>query len=174
MTHPAIAAIEWRPVLGHEGRYEVSSDGSVKSLLSRCPASGLLKPRLNHRGYLVVCLHAGDGTKSNRAVHRLVLEGFHGPRPAGKQAAHGDGNRENNHIENLRWASAKENTKDRIRHGRIQYGEQNHQAKLNRTMVSTIKRMKGAFTSYEVGILAGVHSSAIECIWRGETWKHVK
>lgn len=61
----------WRPVIGHEGRYEVSSLGRVRSLLT----NKILKQSKNSSGYFVV----GCSTKSrsgNKLVHRLVAESF--------------------------------------------------------------------------------------------------
>lgn len=55
----------WRPVIGHEGRYEVSNLGRVRSLLT----NKILKQSKNNSGYLVV----GCSTKSrsgNKLVHR--------------------------------------------------------------------------------------------------------
>jgi hypothetical protein len=55
-------------------------------------------------------------------VHHLVLEAFVGPRPAGHEAAHGDGDKTNNALANLRWATPKENAADRYRHGTVLFG----------------------------------------------------
>jgi hypothetical protein len=53
-------------------------------------------------------------------VHRLVALTFIGPPPKGRpQVAHWDGNPKNNALSNLRYASASENTLDKVRHGRM-------------------------------------------------------
>jgi hypothetical protein len=78
----------------------------------------VLKPGRTARGYLVVAL----GHRGTIYVHHLVLLAFVGPRPAGRQAAHGDGHRTNNLLSNLRWATPKENTADRYRHGTVLFG----------------------------------------------------
>lgn len=56
--------------------------------------------------------------KKTRRLHRLVCEAFHGPEPQpGMDAAHNDGDRRNNHANNLRWATRAENIADQWSHG---------------------------------------------------------
>src|SRR3546814_7457395 len=105
---------EWRPVLGYEGYYEVSSLGRVRSLprirsakrrkgtqFTMRMAGRVLVLCLNKSGYLAgnMCI---EGQRKNFAVHRLVCEAFHGPAPDGQQAAHKDGVRKNCYASNLR------------------------------------------------------------------------
>jgi hypothetical protein len=119
----------WRRIPGRDG-YEVSDLGRVRSVdrtvtkmtrgrpaLHRLKGR-VLKPGTTARGYLVVAL----GHRGTIYVHHLVLLAFVGPRPAGHQAAHGDGDRTNNVLSNLRWATPKENTADRYRHGTVLFG----------------------------------------------------
>ncbi|WP_423196750.1 MULTISPECIES: NUMOD4 motif-containing HNH endonuclease [unclassified Cupriavidus] len=165
----------WKPVPGYEGRYEVSDAGHVRSLSSyRATSGGILATWVQNKGYHYVTLRSANGTKKSFAVHRLVLEAFVGPRPAGKQAAHADGNPAHNSLTNLRWATAKENIADRTAHGRTRSGEQNGSAKLDRFVVRTIKRLKGTNVSaYEVARLACISPSTVQSIWNNETWSHV-
>lgn len=120
-----IATEEWRPVVGYEGYYEVSSFGRVKSLKRVVPGRpGVPRPVrerilarvLNDSGYPIVTLRK-DGKRSLHRVHRLVLVAFVGPAPEGLQGCHNDGDSTNNHLTNLRWDSVSANAKDRIRHG---------------------------------------------------------
>lgn len=119
------AAEEWRPVVGYEGRYEVSNLGRVRTV----PRQGRRKfipgkPRKLSElstGYLNVQLCDGSSVK-NHLVHRLVLSAFVGPCPNGMMACHGDGNRKNNHVSNLRWDTATANQHDRRAHGTLACG----------------------------------------------------
>lgn len=58
--------------------------------------------------YLRVDLNSGR-SRTRRSVHILVAEAFLGTRPAKKEVNHRDGNRFNNHVNNLEWVSHSEN-----------------------------------------------------------------
>ena len=64
-----------------------------------------------------VCLY-GDRVRSTFRVHRLVLEAFVGPCPAGLECRHLDTDPLNNRLENLVWGTREENHADRLVMGR--------------------------------------------------------
>jgi len=109
----------WLPVVGHEGSYEVSSHGRVRSLdrtVHRSTSSmrrrgQLLRPCLTH-GYPTVNLSA-----KTYQVHVLMLKAFVGPRPSGLYGCHNDDVRTNNVLSNLRWGTPSSNSQDKLRHG---------------------------------------------------------
>lgn len=111
----------WLPVVGHEGRYEVSDLGRVKSL-SRLDASGrrrterLLAQRRQPSGHLTVALYA-NRARQDVQVHWLVLEAFIGPRPEGLDGCHWDDDPANNRLDNLRWDTRAANVRDSVRNG---------------------------------------------------------
>ena len=108
---------EWKEVAGHEGRYLVSSLGNVKSLTRavdlgkgrfRVFEGRVLKP-MPHKGYFRVCLGGLEKRKFYK-IHRLVALAFI-PNPNNyNQINHIDGNKTNNHVDNLEWCTAKQNT----------------------------------------------------------------
>ncbi len=111
---------EWRPVVGHEGYYEVSNLGGVRSV-DRVNARGRwkgrpLRPATRDSGHLCVSLCRNSVCRTKN-VHSLVAEAFIGPRPDGLQVAHYDGNPTNNILSNLRYATQSENLLDSVRHG---------------------------------------------------------
>ena len=111
---------QWKQIDGFPG-YEVSSHGNVRSWLSGSSEPLVLKTRLSN-GYPHLNL-SFDGHKKTVSVHRLVARAFHGDPPtSGHQVAHNDGNRTNNHATNLRWATPKENTQDKLAHGTAAIG----------------------------------------------------
>lgn len=86
----------WKPIVGYESFYEVSSDGLIWS----CHRSKLLKLVPGKDGYLGVSL-SKYGYVKRVQVHLLVLTAFVGPRPNGLIACHKDGNNLNNQFDNL-------------------------------------------------------------------------
>ena len=133
----------WRPVVGYEGRYEVSNLGNLRSLKFRgvC-GENLMKSSKNYNGYHVVSL--GKERKQFR-LHVLVLEAFVGPRPEGMQGCHRDNDKSNNSLSNLRWDTPKGNISDR----RDYSGEGNPNAKLTReqTVEIAARRQDGETTT---------------------------
>ena len=95
----------WRPIPDYEGYHE-SSYGRAKSFKNGTVK--ILKPHLSKNGYLRVTLFKG-GKHKHFSVARLVATLFI-PNPEGKQQVnHRDGNKFNNHVSNLEWATALEN-----------------------------------------------------------------
>lgn len=107
----------WKPILGAEGRYEVSSLGRVRSLPREKTPGGILKAHSNRKGYQQVTI-SRNGKGRTKRVHVLVAQAFHGPRPFdGAHVRHLNGNPADNRAENLRWGTASENNRDTIEHG---------------------------------------------------------
>ena len=105
---------EWKPVVGYEGLYEVSSLGRVKSLPRNTTHGGIMKPYINGRnGYAYIRL-TKDGKPTQRRVHKLVMMAFD-PRPTGNYydknftINHIDGDKTNNNLSNLEWCTQSEN-----------------------------------------------------------------
>lgn len=122
----------WKDVVGHEGKYQVSSLGRVKSLprqitypngrsktlCSRKIEGQFLRPgRSLKSGYLSVTL----GHKANgRYIHQLVAETFLGPRPQGLLIRHLNGDPSDNRVENLAYGTNSQNQIDVYAHkGRL-------------------------------------------------------
>lgn len=110
----------WHPCVGFETHYEVSNLGNVRSIermvnnrlgngLRKSPAKSL-KQGKSKSGYLIVSFCV-DGVKSNQTVHRLVARAFISNESNKPQVNHKDGNKHNNCVDNLEWATVSENAK---------------------------------------------------------------
>lgn len=98
------ADVEWRLIKGYEEEYAISADGRVWSFRRKI----ILRPEEVYNGYLRVALCVNKEIKHFR-IHRLVAEAFI-PNPDNKpQVNHINGNRKDNRVENLEWATAQEN-----------------------------------------------------------------
>lgn len=114
----------WRTVTRNPS-YQVSNLGNVKSIdrevtdskgRTRKYKSIILKPSKDTQGYLLVGL-SDSGTTERVFVHRLVAEAFI-LNPYNKPTInHIDGNKENNKVQNLEWATYKENRDHAVRVG---------------------------------------------------------
>jgi hypothetical protein len=113
--------IEWMPIPGWEGHYEVSGDGQVRSLdrqdrLGRPLRGRILRPVINKYGYPMLGLKRDTGRVLVTA-HKVVMLAFKGPRPDGQVVRHLDGNPANNLVSNLVYGTQSENHLDSVRHG---------------------------------------------------------
>jgi NUMOD4 motif-containing protein/HNH endonuclease len=171
----------WLPVVGYEGRYEVSDLGRVRSLDRLTVASNgrrarvlgrILRPAPDRKGYLQLqILPASAGRRSGtRKVHHLVLEAFVGP-SLGRETRHLDGARGNNSLENLSWGTAEENTADKIRHGTMMRGEGHANSKLNAEAIKVIRHCARQGARHRV--LAGLYRvsrATVSMVALGKRW----
>lgn len=96
---------EWKPVIGYENCYEISSLGQLKNVRT----GKLLKDGKLRNGYVVDILCDNKRRKTMRR-HRIVAEAFI-PNPEHKQEVnHKNGNKTDNSVSNLEWATHRENT----------------------------------------------------------------
>ena len=118
-----MSAVElWRPVVGFEGRYEVSDAGRVRSLIT----ARELTHTVNGQGYHRVSLSSGKGPSRLHSVYRLVLAAFTGPAPTGHVARHLNGDPSDNRLANLAYGTYSENNRDTVRHGTHRQTQKTH------------------------------------------------
>ena len=94
----------WKKIK-RNNNYSINRDGQIRNDVT----FDIKLPHINKQnGYLTVDLY--DGNKRTKyAVHRLLAEAFT-PNPDNKPCVdHKDGNRQNNKLANLRWATYSEN-----------------------------------------------------------------
>jgi len=161
---------EWRPVVGYETLYEVSSYGTVRHRVTGYHP----KPHFIRKGYWSVHLWIGGNPRQKAVViHKMVAEAFLGPRPEGHQVNHIDAVKTNNCYWNLEWVTPKENIAHSVKMG-LQTGndgEQNGSAKLTKEQVCMIRTSE--LTATEWAKILGVDNSQISRILKGKAWKHL-
>lgn len=102
---------EWKTIKDYPD-YEVSSLGRVRSLKTGKGAravDGILKGGKDGSGYPIVSLCEINKKQKSWKVHRLVAEAFLPNPEAKKEIDHINRIRDDNRVENLRWATRKEN-----------------------------------------------------------------
>lgn len=106
----------WKPIVGHEECYMVSSHGRIMSMARKVICKGgyrsvrerYLKTGTGSTGYPKVQLKKGG---SSYNVHRLVAEAFIDRPEWATQVNHIDGVKTNNRVENLEWVNQSINQK---------------------------------------------------------------
>lgn len=170
----------WKDVVGYEGLYQVSNMGRIKSFHYDRVNGRVLKPGWAGCGYLKVGLWQ-DGKRKCMLVHRLVAIAFLGPPPSpDHEANHKNGDKTDNHVENLEWITHSGNTQHAYRilgaKPRRPSGEANGNAKLTDGKVRRIRKLyaTGKWTQAELGKMFGVSDVTISYIVNRKIWKHIR
>lgn len=101
----------WKDILQYDGQYQISNDGQVRSFKQSKSQPHMIKSFEDRDGYLCVRL-TKNGNKHQYRIHRLVAETFILNKENKPTVNHIDGNKHNNCVDNLEWATYRE----QIRH----------------------------------------------------------
>lgn len=182
-TNLALEEEVWRPIPGLEQYYEASTHGRIRSFSRTVrqktgkqyfQAGRLMKPaRAIKNKYLSLRLTNQVETVT-RYVHHLVLITFVGPAPEGHEGCHGDGDRTNNRLSNLRWDTRSNNHADKALHGTDHKGERHPGVKLTEAEVKAMRKRRLDDLSYaalakEFGVTTMTAFRAVN----GKTWGHI-
>ena len=175
----------WKDIPGYEGKYQVSTQGNVRSLnrtfMNECGITVtrkgvVLVQRLNRDGYCRVTLHK-NRTLWTAPVHRLVAEAFVPNEQGKREVNHKDGNKQNNSADNLEWLTPKENQRHAMQNGlrekALQYSRDNRK-KVIATEIATgkvthfdsVHAAEKVFGSHVTNVLSGKRNTT-----RGHTFR---
>lgn len=157
---------EWKDVVGWEDMYSVSSEGRVYSKHTKT----LRKPRTEKLGYLSVDLWNNNYMKRLK-VHRMVAQAFIVNPENKPQVNHKDGDKANNKLSNLEWATAKENSQHAYSNklSRPTVGARHGRSKLTELEAFFIKHSE--LPNKDLATEFGVSQRLIRKIKQGELWK---
>ena len=170
---------EWRPVVGYEGWYEVSSLGRVRRVKpGRGTRPGRIRKAFPTRdGYLVLFLSRGS-IQRPFSVHRLVVEAFIGPIPGNMEVNHLNGVRGDPRLANLEIVTTSQNLTHSFRVlGRrniSRRGEATGTSKLTSAQVTAIRERRA--NGERVNDLArefGVDRHCISSLVNRRSWTHI-
>ena len=152
----------WKPVVGYEGLYEVSSEGIVRNLKT----GRILKPFYNTKGYVMVNLTSANNDKTKKLVHRLVAQSFIPNNDQSKTLInHKDENKRNNSVANLEWCTYKYNANYGTRNERVAKGNSKPIQQLDMKtglIIATYPSIKEAVLS------TGINRSSISMVAKGK------
>lgn len=149
---------------GYEGLYKIGDRGTVlsKKLWWQPRAESF-----SHKGYPKIAL-SKDGRSRTYPIHRLVASTFI-PNPENKpQVNHKDGNKKNNAVSNLEWATESEN----LLHSYRELGRVSPRVESNKKKSVPVMAMAGDGTGYvfpsfmEAGRSLGADAGNIWSAWR--------
>lgn len=174
-VHPAVDLCQpdeiWRFAAA---QYAVSSYGRVARLKGHyCREDRLLIAKTHKLGYVTYGIHTA-GKKQMALAHRLVALAFL-PRPANEQQLmvnHIDGNKRNNQVSNLEWATRAENEAHAQLNGLKCYGEKNGRAILTQAKADEIRSLRHSHSYKELAAAFGVSVSSIGQILSNKIWNH--
>ena len=161
----------WREIPSLEGRYEASENGDIRHVTNHKPR----RARRNKYGYLQMNFSLNDGTGKAKTilVHKLIAETFIENPNNLPYINHKDGDKTNNHVDNLEWCTASENIKHAFDTGLAvnPKGDKSPLARFTNEQVREIRYMYGKGVSEtSLAILLGVSQSTIGRIVRGERY----
>ena len=158
----------WKDIIGYD-QYQVSNYGRVKTTANKATRKErILKPLIHPKGYFRVALWKDNKSKFF-FIHRLVAKYFISNPENKPTINHIDGDKSNNHIDNLEWTTYRENMNHAIENRISACGERNGRSKLNWTQIEEIR--SSHLTSDELAAIYSVHKSTINRIKRKEGWK---
>lgn len=153
-----------------QDKYEVSNLGVVRQKRSKY----ILKSNIDGRGYSVILLYLPN-IKRLCKIHRLLMLSFRNVSNSEElYVNHIDGNKLNNHLDNLEWCTAQENIRHAFEIGlfKSRLGSNNGNSKFTSIELSEfVDLYNQGLSTYDIGDLYGVSGNCILQVLKGSTYK---
>lgn len=161
----------WKPIVGYEGIYSVSSCGRVRREVNTKAAKAgyFLAGHINRAGYNRICLYRQGEKRKSEFMHRVVAAAFIGPRPTALQVNHLNGIKSDNRIENLEYCSPSMNT-------RHFFATKGFKKSPTNAMIARVIRRLQSLYGWRTKDLCGmfkIHSRTVHEIVSGNHWNYV-
>jgi len=178
----------YKDIKGYEGLYAVDENGNVWSYEKTSPIGN--KGAVVKRGGFMLKKHCAkrtthqkvwlykDGKRKQHQVHRLVAQAFI-PNPENLPLInHKDCDPTNNHVDNLEWCTAKQNSIHAYQNGRWtppnQSGSANSNAKFTDDDIKQIRKLHESIGSCaEIARQYKVNHKTINQIVNRKRWAHI-
>lgn len=116
----------WSSIPGHEGRYEASTLGRIRSIMNGPRLKRATPQKAGSYLRVGLCVADNGSRMVTRLVHQLIAETFIGPRPNGMVVRHLNGDKTDNRAENLAYGTPSQNSRDVVSHGRHPHANATH------------------------------------------------
>lgn len=155
---------KWKDVVGYENLYSISTLGVIKRKAILGLGELVLTPIKEPIKYIYYGLyHPTTNSFKLQSLHRIMAKTFI-PNPLNKlQVNHIDGDKFNNKLENLEWATASENQIHSIKNGLRKTGFNNPKAKFTKEQIEDIRK-KYVKNSYTINTIADEYNVSLRCI----------
>ena len=172
---------EWKPIPSAPG-YEANSEGLIRTQDRVVPMGRrqrhvngcVIRPVKNKNGYLYVSIYLTGNKRRTTPVHKLIAEAFLGECPSKYVVSHIDGNKLNNQITNLEYATQSNNLLARRIHGTAPLGEINPQSKLVSADIRNVRALaqRGA-SDAAIAYVMKCSTTNVRLIRHRKTWTHI-
>jgi len=159
---------QFKPINNFEKKYLISNTGNVWSNYKK----DYLKPMKTPKGYYTVSLCIDRLKKKTTSIHRLVAIHFLNNPENKPQVNHIDGDKLNNNMINLEWATNKENMNHAIQTGLYNPKECGACKQLNVFNTITQKEEMYKSRSEFARIIGSPAYSIRSCFYRSGKYKH--
>lgn len=151
-------------------KYLISNQGNIKNKKT----NKLLKIIPNKQGYVCKNLTQDCGNRRSFSIHRIVAHTFNKKDKLKVEVDHIDRKRSNNHANNLRWVTKKENAKNRKYNDRKNRCRKIVQITLNDKIVKKWESIKNAGDTLHIHV-SGIRQACCGKLktYKGFKWKYI-